>query len=155
MYQEVLTRGVPIHEDGEEDSWVPLERAAVGSLRSLYKPRKVEQDVSEDSAYQAYIPVGVPGATPAGLDDGDMPPWEDEPHAAMFSLPLASLAEAHTTLTTLSAEEWVAMIEESPEGTRNDAKRQWANLLKWALAVNEALGQGHVPRPSADPVWTE
>lgn len=141
MFQEVLTRGVPVQEEDEE-SWIPLERAAVGTLRSLYKPKKVEQDVSEDDAYQAYIPVGVPGAAP--LAASDSPPWEDaddEPVSAMFSLPLASLADAHTTLTTLSAGEWAAMILEAPEGARNDAKRQWFNLLRWAQEVNQSLGE--------------
>ena len=139
MFQDVMSRGVRVQEEDAEEEWVPLERAPVGALRNLYKPKKVEQDVSEDSAYQAYIPVGVPGAAPAAEADGDLPPWEDEPVAAMFSLPLASLAEAHTTLTTLSAAEWVAMIQESPEEAKNDARRQWANLLRWAEEVNQGL----------------
>ena len=82
---------------------------------------------------------------PEGFGGADLPPWEDaaedEPNAAMFSLPLQSLAEAHTTLTTLSAEEWAAMILEAPEGAKNDAKRQWFNLLRWAREVNQALGE--------------
>jgi ParB/RepB/Spo0J family partition protein len=152
MFEEVLSRGVPYHNDDSE-GWIPLEQAGVGALRNLYKPKKVEQDVSESDAYQTYIPVGVPAATAvatapapvAAYGESDLPPWEDgeadEPHAAMFSLPLQSLADAHTTLTTLSAEEWAAMILEAPEGTKNDAKRQWHNLLRWAREVNQALGE--------------
>jgi ParB/RepB/Spo0J family partition protein len=138
MYHEVLDRGVRVMED-DEASWIPLERAGVGTLRGLVKPKRVEADPSEMAAYQDYIPVGIPSAGPAQDTDGDVPPWEDEPVSAMFSLPLASLADAHTTLTTLSAAEWAAMILEAPEGAKNDAKRQWANLLRWAEDVNAAL----------------
>jgi ParB/RepB/Spo0J family partition protein len=148
MYQEVLHRGIPVHEENAEDSWLPLERAGVGALRNLMKSKKVEADTSEMSAYQDYIPVGVPSLTASvaapgpAATDSDLPPWEDEeeePVGAMFSLPLASLADAHTTLTTLSPEEWVAMLQESPESARNDATRQWANILRWAREVNEAI----------------
>lgn len=147
MYQEVLQRGIPVHEENAEDSWIPLEQAGVGTLRNLMRPKKVEADPSEMGAYQDYIPVGVPSLTasvaaPGPAAGGDLPPWEeeeDEPMAAMFSLPLASLADAHTTLTTLSPEEWVAMLQESPEAARNDARRQWANILRWAREVNEAI----------------
>lgn len=146
MYEQVMAHGI---SDGEGD-YIPLEKAGVGAIRGLYKekkqPKAVEADPSEMAAYQSYIPVGVPAApaeTTATMDsDGDLP-WEDgddEAMAPMFALPLASLAEAHSGLTTLSAEEWASMINESSEPGRTEAKRQWMAIQRWAEEVNRALG---------------
>lgn len=131
MYQEVLSRGV--RSTGEEDDYTPLERAAVGTIRNLYKPKKVEPDPQESAAYQTYVPIGVPESAPA---EEEIAPWEDdEAVVPMFALPLASLKDAHDALTTLSASEWSSMIKESGEGARADAKRQWAGIRRWAEEV--------------------
>lgn len=146
MYEEVMAHGIPT-PDGEE-AYLPLEKAGVGAIRGLYKekkaPKAVEPDPSEMAAYQSYIPVGVPSgpveeAVPTATETM---PWEDaddEPIAPMFALPLASLAEAHSSLTTLSAEEWASMIHESSEPGRSEAKRQWMAIQRWAEEVNRAL----------------
>jgi ParB/RepB/Spo0J family partition protein len=145
MYEQVMAHGVP-GADGED---IPLEKAGVGAIRGLYKekkkPKAVESDPSEMAAYQSYIPVGVPSAPieESVPEATETMPWEDgdddEAIAPMFALPLATLAEAHSNLTTLSAEEWASMINESSEPGRGEAKRQWMAIQRWAEEVNRAL----------------
>lgn len=142
MYQEVMTRGVPLRrEDAEEPEWVPLDQAGVGAIRDLTrKPRKVEPDTSEMAAYQNYIPVGVPGRAEPVLETSETMPWEDEAMVPMHELPLQSLSEAHAAITTLSADEWAALMRDASESARQDARRHWINIRRWAEEVMHQLG---------------
>ncbi|MDB5097815.1 MAG: parB-like partition protein [Cyanobacteria bacterium RYN_339] len=141
MYHDVVAHGVR----GDEGEYTPLERAPVGAIRGLYATKKEFKDEPrEQDAYNTYIPVGVPARPAEDPDAGGAMPWEDddEPLSTGFSLPLASLKEAHDALIALSAGEWAAMIAESNANAGVDARRQWFAIRRMSAEVLEALGEG-------------
>lgn len=151
MFDEVLARGVPVQDEDAEASWIPLEKAPASAIRNLYAPprrREFGDEPREGAADRRYIPIGVPGraeVTPVasvGLDDEELPPWEDggEALTPAFGLPLACLAEAHAGLTTLGAGEWVAMVLESSSEASAEARRQWQAIGRLADEVRGLLG---------------
>ena len=155
MFDDVMARGIRVQSEDEnvDDSWMPLEKAPASAIRNLYSPPKPKKDKGdygdeprEMAADRRYMPVGIPGraeavpeATLADLGD-DLPPWEDDAVTPIFGLPLASLGEAHSNLTTMSSQEWVAMILESTGSTGDDARRQWQAIGRLADEIRDALG---------------
>lgn len=145
MFEEVMAHGVPSEHEG---GYTPLEQAPVAAIRGLYKPPAPKKDFSaqplELDSHQAYVPMGGPQHGVAPSDE--MPPWDDEPLAAPTALPLAALRESHNALTTMSPAEWAAMILEAAEGEKNDARRQWENIRRWADGVLRAFEEGPADR---------
>lgn len=151
MFDEVLAKGIRQTNDEGDDAWLPLEKVPASAIRNLYAPPKPKKDFQDEprehAADRRYVPIGVPGraeavpeATVADLGAGELPPWEDEAITPVFGLPLASLAEAHAQLSTLSGAEWAAMILESGAQASDDAKRQWEAIGRLADDVRQRLG---------------
>lgn len=154
MFDDVMAHGIRVHSEDVDidDSWMPLEKAPASAIRNLYAPPKPKKDKGdfeeprEMAADRRYMPVGIPGraealpeATISDLGASDLP-WDEDTVTPIFGLPLASLGDAHSNLTTLSAQEWVAMILESTGSAGDDARRQWQAIGRMADEIRDQLG---------------